>query len=634
LPNSDSSGTATVETTTVNSGTHAVALNNTSGQYVYLYTALPSGAQSQTFTRFYFRYGSNVTSGTQLALARNANGGNVWELDFNANRHGLDLYFWNGANTTFSVFSANNVLSANTWYSIEVQDTQSSAGHGEMWLNGTSVGSVDADLSTTTPYARLMLYNSAPGTMYIDDVKVANTYNGTISPSAGVSLNPGSVSFGNQNTGTTSSAHTVTLTNSGTLALSISSIALSGTNASDFAQTNNCPASLSAGASCTINVTFTPGALGTRSASLTVTDNAAGSPQSVALSGTGATQAPAVTLNPTSVNFGNQSTGSTSSAQTITLTNSGTSPLTITSIALSGTNASDFAQTNTCPASTSTLAANGTCSISVTFTPGSTGARTASLTVTDNAAGSPQSVALSGAGVSSTVYFTDGLETGDLSKWTLPNSDSSGTATVETTTVNGGTHAVSLKNTSGQYVYLYTALPSGAQSQTFTRIYFRFGSDVTSGTQLALARNTNGGNAWELDFNYNRHGLDLYFWNGANTIFSVYSSNNVLSANTWYNIEVQDTQSSTGHGEMWLNGTSVGSVDADLSTTTPYARLMLYDSAPGTMYFDDVKVANTFNGNNIALVSPNTQMAMAAPMPYQADAPAFSRRLYRRNVSM
>jgi hypothetical protein len=84
----------------------------------------------------------------------------------------------------------------------------------------------------------------------------------------------------------------VTLTNSGTAALSISSIAITGTNASDFAQTNTCPsglATLAAGASCTISVTFTPSAAGGRTAALSVTDNASGSPQSVALSGTGST---------------------------------------------------------------------------------------------------------------------------------------------------------------------------------------------------------------------------------------------------------------------------------------------------------------------------------------------------------
>jgi hypothetical protein len=107
-----------------------------------------------------------------------------------------------------------------------------------------------------------------------------------------VTLSPSSLSFASQTTGTTSAGQTVTLTNSGTGPLTISSIAITGTNATEFAQTNTCPGSsstLAAGAKCTITVTFTPAAAGTRTASLTITDTAAGSPQSVSLTGTGTT---------------------------------------------------------------------------------------------------------------------------------------------------------------------------------------------------------------------------------------------------------------------------------------------------------------------------------------------------------
>jgi len=596
LPSSDSTGSRTVQSTVVNSGSNALAITNASGQYAYVYTALPSGQEAQTFTRFYFRFASTVTSGIQLAMARNANGGNTWEVDYNAGRQGLDFYFWNGSGGSYTVFSPNNVLSPNTWYSIEIQDFQTTTGHAQAWLNGTSLGSVDADLSTSTPYARLMFYDSTPGTIYLDDVAVSNMFNGQIAPSAGANLNPTSLSFGNQNVATKSAAQTLTLTNNGSLALSISSIALSGTNASDFAQTNTCPSGssqLSAGSSCTINVTFTPGANGARSANLTFTDNAAGSPQSVALSGTGAAAAPVVSLSPTSVSFGNQNVGSTSSAQAVSLTNSGTTPLSISNIALSGTNASDFAQSNTCPSGSSTLAAGSSCTINVTFTPGANGARSANLTFTDNASDSPQSVALSGTGTTTTTYFSDGFESGNLNAWTLPSSDSTGSATVQSTVVNSGSNALAITNASGQYAYVYTALPSGPEAQTFTRFSFRVASNVTGGTQLAIARNANGGNVWEIDYNAGRHGLDFYFWNGSGGVYSVFSPNNVLNPDTWYSVQVQDFQTTTGHAQAWLNGTSLGSVDADLSTSTPYARLMFFDSAPGTIYLDDVSVSNS-----------------------------------------
>jgi hypothetical protein len=120
---------------------------------------------------------------------------------------------------------------------------------------------------------------------------VALSGSGTTASAPAVSLGPTSLSFGHQQVNTTSEVRTVTLTNSGNASLTIESIGLSGPHSSDFAQSNTCPSSsstlLAAGASCTISVTFTPTAAGSRSANVTITDKASGSPQSVALSGTG-----------------------------------------------------------------------------------------------------------------------------------------------------------------------------------------------------------------------------------------------------------------------------------------------------------------------------------------------------------
>lgn len=110
------------------------------------------------------------------------------------------------------------------------------------------------------------------------------TGKGTNTAAPGVGLVPANLGFGNQALNTTSTAKIVTLTNTGTAALTIASIAASG----DFAVSNNpCGANLAAGASCMISVTFTPTVLGARAGSLSVTDNAVGSPQMVPLTGTG-----------------------------------------------------------------------------------------------------------------------------------------------------------------------------------------------------------------------------------------------------------------------------------------------------------------------------------------------------------
>lgn len=110
-----------------------------------------------------------------------------------------------------------------------------------------------------------------------------------------VSLSPLALTFADQILGTTSAARTVQLSNTGNAALSISSIV---STVSVFGQTNNCGSSLAAGASCHVNVTFTPVVVGTRVGSITITNNAAGSPHNVTISGVGiASNVPVCTLS-------------------------------------------------------------------------------------------------------------------------------------------------------------------------------------------------------------------------------------------------------------------------------------------------------------------------------------------------
>jgi len=107
-------------------------------------------------------------------------------------------------------------------------------------------------------------------------------------PSAPVAtLSAASLTFGQQSMGTTSAPQSVTLANTGNATLNLAGIALVGSNAADFGQSNSCSTSVAAGANCPIKVTFTPTATGTRNASLQVSDNASGSPQIINLSGTG-----------------------------------------------------------------------------------------------------------------------------------------------------------------------------------------------------------------------------------------------------------------------------------------------------------------------------------------------------------
>jgi len=108
-------------------------------------------------------------------------------------------------------------------------------------------------------------------------------------------LTPGTLTFTGV-VGTTSTAQTATLTNTGNAALSITGISLTGTNPSDFAETNTCGSSLTPQQTCTISVTFTPASAASLTATLSVADNATGAPQTAALNGTGS-PAPSFTIS-------------------------------------------------------------------------------------------------------------------------------------------------------------------------------------------------------------------------------------------------------------------------------------------------------------------------------------------------
>jgi hypothetical protein len=207
---------------------------------------------------------------------------------------------------------------------------------------------------------------------------------------------PGTVAVGQSNT------QSLTLTNAGPGPITFASsgaFAISGTNANNFSQTNNCPAppaTLAANVSCTIMVTFRPTAPdGTKSATLTVTSNASNSPQTVALSGFGATVT--ATLSTNSLNFGAVPVG-TPSSLTVRVDASVNIGLNITSIAISGPNAADYSQTNNCNAGAGGIGADSSCTITVTFTPTVTTIESASLVITDDSTSpsSPQTVSLTG----------------------------------------------------------------------------------------------------------------------------------------------------------------------------------------------------------------------------------------------
>lgn len=266
-----------------------------------------------------------------------------------------------------------------------------------------------------------------------------------------LSISPQSVTFASQGTSTTSSATPVTLANFGTAALNISGISVSG----DFSQTNDCGSSLAAGGgSCTINVKFSPTSTGSLTGTLTINDSAAGSPQTVQLTGTGATPAPAVTLSSTSLTFPDTAVGTTSASIPVTLTNSGSASLSVSSIApsSSSTAGTDFSETDNCVGTA--IAAGKSCTINVTVTPKSSGTITGSLKITDTASNSPQTVSLNATGVavytltsSPSSVILDGATNSTTFTITL-NAPSSFTGNVALSCTNSGSATCSFSSAS------------------------------------------------------------------------------------------------------------------------------------------------------------------------------------------
>ncbi len=210
----------------------------------------------------------------------------------------------------------------------------------------------------------------------------------------------GTLTFPSTNVGVTTSAMTETITNTGSanLTFGAGAVALGGLDPGDFAiQTDNCSSqnvTFPTG-TCTVLVTFKPTAAGSRTATLVFTDNATGSPQSVALSGTGL--APGVSFTAPGA-FPNQITGNASAVTSVTITNNGTASLTFGTLTVTGTNSADFSPLSSDTCSGQTIAISGTCAIGIVFKPTATGARSATINIPDNAPGSPQTFPVSGTG--------------------------------------------------------------------------------------------------------------------------------------------------------------------------------------------------------------------------------------------
>ena len=266
------------------------------------------------------------------------------------------------------------------------------------------------------------------------------TGTGTGALAAAATTYPTSLTFNPTLVNTTNSGQSITLYNTGGVPLTGITPSIIGTNASDFAISSNTCTSLALGAACTISVTFTPPSTGTFNATLSIADNAVGSPQSVPLSGTGAATLETASIGPSFLGFADQTINTSSAAITVTLANAGTSALTDISPSITGPGASAFAISSTdCGTS---VAAASSCSISITFTPNSVADFNATLVVTDDADNSPHVVPLSGAGITASTTTAATLSTTSL---TFPNTPIGTGSPLSVTLTNTGTEPLSIE---------------------------------------------------------------------------------------------------------------------------------------------------------------------------------------------
>jgi hypothetical protein len=205
---------------------------------------------------------------------------------------------------------------------------------------------------------------------------------------------PNSVTMPGQAVNSTTPPQALSIANSGTGPLTVSSIALGGPNAADFAIANNgcMGTSVAPNGSCAVQITFTPTAAGARNAVLTIASNAPQAPP-VTLSGSGLVSD--IGVGATAINFGDQKVGTQSQAQTVAVTNKGSAPIKMGATTVIGTNAKEFSLTDGC--NNNTVGPGAGCSIGVVFAPAGTGARSAKLLVA-NDSGLSQNVTLAGNG--------------------------------------------------------------------------------------------------------------------------------------------------------------------------------------------------------------------------------------------
>jgi hypothetical protein len=296
----------------------------------------------------------------------------------------------NNGTTAYTMGAITQVGAYNTDFTIPT-NTCPAAGASLAAGASCTLGNVFDPTASEAANAQVLITSSNGSTLGYQE-----TGNGNVP----IMMNPRTITFpGYQLVGTTSAAKTTTFTNVSGVPVTFTSLVQTGTNANQFSQTTTCPGllgnapgSLAAGASCTSNNYFVP----TESGGASVTAIYSGN-FTVGRAGTVITaKATAVAVSPATLAFPNTTVDTSSAPMIVTFQNAGSTAMTISSVNIINGSGPNYSQTNTCQPS---VPANSSCTFSVIFTPQTTGALTATLSIGDPDITGPQQIKLTGTGV-------------------------------------------------------------------------------------------------------------------------------------------------------------------------------------------------------------------------------------------
>ena len=314
------------------------------------------------------------------------------------------------SNTAGTVTSVGSTLTVNTAPTITTPPASQTVTAGQT-ATFTVVAAGTAPLSyqwqqnavniagaTAASYTTAVTATADNGSTF--DVAVSNTVGTVISAAAtlavspaapAIQVSPTSFNFGNDVVGS-NSTQLLIIKNTGTAILTITQVTATGSafNVVGF----SLPLNVSAGQQTTIPVAFQPTTVGTVSGTISIVSGAPSSPTSIVLTGTGIAPILTLDINPTTLNFGNVATATSSATQNVTITDTGNSNVTISQISLSGVS---YSMTGgTAPV---TLAPSQNLALTLQFSPTALGTVNQSISIISNASGSPATVSLSGTGV-------------------------------------------------------------------------------------------------------------------------------------------------------------------------------------------------------------------------------------------